>query len=129
MKDNIREDIREDIFNILRILYSGNSPTQRDLSSYLGFSLGKTNYLLKVIVKRGLVSIKHFTQEEQKARKIGYLLTQKGIETKLRYTHHYLKRKEAEYRALKKEAEAVSSGSPGDRGIKHKHIAGESYVK
>ncbi|MDD5503751.1 MAG: MarR family EPS-associated transcriptional regulator [Candidatus Omnitrophica bacterium] len=129
MKDNIREDIREDIFNILRILYSGSKPTQRDLSSCLGVSLGKINYLLKVIAKRGLVSIKHFTQEGQKARKIGYLLTQKGIETKLRYTHHYLKRKEEEYLALKKEAEASFGTLPKGFNVKRKHTAGETYVK
>ena len=106
IRDDIRDDIREDMFNILRILYSGNNPTQRDLSSHLGVSLGKINYLLKVIVKRGLVSVKHFSERDQKAKKIGYLLTQKGLETKLNYTHHYLKRKEQEYLALKKEAES-----------------------
>ena len=108
MKDDIKDDIREDIFNILRILYMDDSPTQRDLSNHLGMSLGKTNYLLKVIIKRGLVSIKHFTESGQKANKLKYYLTKKGIETKLSYTYHFLKKKEDEYFALKKEAESVT---------------------
>ena len=108
MKDDIREDATEDIFNILRILYADDSPTQRDLSSHLGMSLGKTNYLLKVIIKRGLISIKHFTERGQQANKLKYYLTKKGIETKLRYTYHFLKKKEDEYLRLKQEAESIT---------------------
>ena len=110
MKDDIRDDIKEDIFNILRILYTDESPTQRDLSSHLGMSLGKTNYLLKVIIQRGLVSIKHFTEGGQRAKKLKYYVTKKGIETKLSYTYYYLKRKEDEYLRLKKEAEEIADG-------------------
>ena len=110
MKDDIKDDIREDMFNMLRILYTDNSPTQRDLSNHLGMSLGKTNYLLKVIIKRGLVSIKHFAKGGQQANKLKYYLTKKGIETKLRYTYYYLKHKEEEYLKLKEEAEEIANG-------------------
>ena len=110
MKDDIKDDIREDMFNMLRILYTDNSPTQRDLSNHLGMSLGKTNYLLKVIIKRGLISIKHFTEGGQQANKLKYYITKKGIETKLSYTYHFLKKKEEEYLRLKQEAENIATG-------------------
>ena len=111
MQDSTREDIREDIFNILRILHTNSNPTQRDISRHLNISLGKINYLLKVICKRGLISVKHFTVRGQKIKKLGYFLTKKGLETKLRYTYYYLKRKEEEYLNLKKEAEDISNDS------------------
>ena len=78
MQDNIRDSIREDIFNILRILHTDSNPTQRDISRHLNISLGKINYLLKVICKRGLISVKHFTVRGQKIKKLGYFLTKKG---------------------------------------------------
>ena len=108
MKDNMRDDIREDVFNILRILYSNDSPTQRDLSNHLNMSLGKINYLLQVVAKRGFVSIKHFAERGQQAKKLKYLLTKKGLEAKLRYTYYYLQRKEDEYLKLKKEADEIA---------------------
>ena len=114
MKDDIKDNIREDIFNILRILHTDSNPTQRDISRHLNISLGKINYLFKVICKRGLISVKHFTIRGQKIKKLGYYLTKKGLETKLRYTYYYLKRKEEEYLNIKKEAEDISNNSKGN---------------
>lgn len=97
--------IKEDIFNILRLLASSDALTQRDLSAHLSFSLGKTNYLLRSLAKKGLVKIKNFAKGKGNLKKVQYILTQKGFEEKLDLTYHFLKRKEEEYYALKKEAE------------------------
>ena len=68
---------KEDIFNILRLLSSDEDLTQRDASMHLGFSLGKTNYLLKLLIKKDLIKIKNLISEGNKAKKVKYLLTKK----------------------------------------------------
>lgn len=98
---------KEDIFNILRLLSSNEDLTQRDASMRLGFSLGKTNYLLKSLIKKDLVKIKNLISEGNKAKKIKYFLTKKGLKEKINLTYHFLQRKESEYNSLKKEWEKV----------------------
>ena len=46
----------QDHFNVLRKIDS-SKVTQRDLSSKLGFSLGKLNYCLKNLKQHGLIRI------------------------------------------------------------------------
>jgi EPS-associated MarR family transcriptional regulator len=94
---------QEDIFRILKLLSQKENLTQRDLVTHLDFSLGKANYLLKSLVKKGLVKVSRFSQSDKKIRKVKYLLTKKGIEQRLKLTYYFLKKKEAEYTQLKKE--------------------------
>jgi len=97
--------LREDIFNILRILSSNNNLTQRDLSNHLGFSLGKTNYLIRELAKKGLVKIKNFSHGDHKLKRISYILTPKGLKEKTELTYHFLKSKQQEYNRLREEWE------------------------
>ena len=68
----------QDQFNILDILDKNKNTTQRKLADKLGFSLGKMNYLLKSLNKKGLIKINRFKKNQ---KKIGYLyiLTPSGI--------------------------------------------------
>jgi EPS-associated MarR family transcriptional regulator len=100
--------VREDIFNILRILSSNNACTQRQLSSHLGISLGKTNYLLRSSMQKGLIKIMNFSQSNNKLKKVRYILTKKGLEEKLRLTHYFFKKKEKEYIELKGEFDSAN---------------------
>lgn len=102
------QPITEDIFNILRVLSSSDSLTQRDLSDRIGISLGKTNYLLRALVKRGCISVKNFYIREGKLKKVKYILTDKGLDERLQLTYHFLKRKETEYNSIKKEWEDLN---------------------
>ena len=104
---------KEDLFKVLKLLSSSDSFTQRDLSEQIGFSLGKTNYLLKALIKRGLISVKNFSDQSGKLGKVRYILTNKGFDERLRLTFHFLQRKEAEYNQLKKEWEEIN----GDHAI------------
>ena len=104
--------LREDIFNILRILSSKDSPTQRDLSNHLGFSLGKTNYLIRELAKKGLVKIKNFSHKDHKLSRISYNLTSKGLRQKTELTLLFLKKKEQEYENLRREWEDLQRSSP-----------------
>ena len=100
--------IKEDILKILHILSSDGISTQRNLSSNLGFSLGKTNYLLKSLAQKGLTKISNFTCRQQKLKKVKYILTKKGLDQKLKLTYVFLQKKEKEYLALKEELERIS---------------------
>ena len=93
--------------NLLIIKEIETSPgiTQRDISQKLGISLGKTNYLFKELVKKGLIKAKNFSYNPGKLKKIHYILTKEGFEEKLRLTQHFLQKKEVEYNRLKQEWE------------------------
>jgi len=103
----------EDFYRVLRVLSSDDDLTQRDLSDQLGISLGKTNYLIKSLAGKGLVKIKGFSRKkaQTKIKRVKYILTQKGLKSKLHLTYHFLKQKEKEYFDLKKELEKSSGNS------------------
>ena len=101
-------NLREDFFKILRILSSRDTFSQRDLSGHLNMSLGKTNYLLKSLIKKGFIKIRNFAKGERKMKKVKYILTQKGIEERVCLTYHYLKLKEQEYLELQRELSGIS---------------------
>ena len=86
----------------LEALESNPHLTQRALAKELGVSLGKTNYCLKALVDKGLVKFHNFKQNPKKLG-YAYLLTPRGIEEKTRMTWDFLRKKEAEYKALQAE--------------------------
>lgn len=98
----------EDIFKVLRLLSSQEDLSQRDISGHINISLGKTNYLLKALVKKGLVKVKSFISKDQKLNRVKYVLTPKGIDQQAHLTYYYLKLKEKEYFELKEEAEKIT---------------------
>tara|TARA_B100001750_G_C15361270_1_gene522335 strand:- start:661 stop:963 length:303 start_codon:yes stop_codon:yes gene_type:complete len=96
MKDN------QDHFNVLRTIQKKPNSTQRELAGHLGFSLGKLNYCLKALKKKGLVKINNFRNNKNKLNYI-YILTPKGISAKTMLTINFMKLKMEEYDELKKE--------------------------
>ena len=60
MEDN------QDHFNVLRTIGKTKNITQRQLASKLGFSLGKLNYCVKALRKKGLIKIKNFEKNPHK---------------------------------------------------------------
>jgi EPS-associated MarR family transcriptional regulator len=90
---------------ILQILAQEPGISQRRLAERLGVSVGKTHYLLKALLEKGLIKVDNFRRSDRKLAYL-YLLTPRGIETKLRLTRAYLARKEAEYK----------NPAPGNRG-------------
>ena len=93
----------QDDLNVLRKINS-DYKSQRDLAKELGFSLGKLNYCLKALQKKGLIKINSFKKNPNKLNYI-YVLTPKGISTKTKLTINFMKRKMKEYDELKKELE------------------------
>ena len=96
MKDN------PDHFELLRKINSKPESTQRELAQELGFSLGKLNYCLKELQKKGLIKIENFKKNPNKINYI-YILTPKGIAEKTKLTINFMKRKMKEYEELKSE--------------------------
>ena len=92
----------QDHFNVLRSIQNKPDSSQRELADDLGFSLGKLNYCLKALKKKGLVKIENFKKNPNKINYF-YVLTPAGIATKTKLTLNFMKRKMKEYDELKKE--------------------------
>ena len=93
---------QNDEFKLLRKIGLNPNSSQRDLAQQLGFSLGKLNYCLKALKKKGLVKIKNFKNNPDKSYYV-YLLTPKGISHKSKMAYYFMKQKAKEYEDLKKE--------------------------
>ncbi len=94
----------QDHLDVLRKISKKPKVSQRTLANELGFSLGKLNYCLNALKKKGLVKIKNFKNNKNKINYI-YILTPKGIAKKSLLTVNFMKRKMKEYEELKKELE------------------------
>ena len=92
----------QDHFDVLRRIGKNPESSQRELAEKLGFSLGKLNYCLKALQKKGLVKIENFRKNPRKINYI-YVITPKGISQKTKLTLNFMKRKMTEYDELKKE--------------------------
>ena len=57
---------KNDHLNILRNIKNSSKVNQRQLALQLGFSLGKLNYCLKELKKKGLIKIKNFKENVNK---------------------------------------------------------------
>ena len=76
--------------------------TQRELSSSLGISLGKVNFLLNALIDKGHIKVDNFKKSNNKSAYL-YFLTPKGVEEKARITYRFLRRKLTEYDELEQE--------------------------
>ncbi len=97
----------QDNLDLLRKISKQPKVSQRMLADELGFSLGKLNYCLNALKKKGLIKIKNFKNSKNKINYI-YLLTPKGITKKSLLTVNFMKRKMKEYEELKKELENIN---------------------
>jgi len=96
----------EEVLKLLREIKKTPEMTQRELSSTLGISLGKVNFLIKALVHKGYIKANNFKNSNNKAAYF-YLLTPWGLEEKARITYHFLVKKTQEYERLKEEIEAL----------------------
>ena len=95
-------NIDEKLFAILRKINLDPNISQRKLAKELQFSLGKVNYCLLSLKKRGLIKINNFKKSNNKF-KYTYILTPKGISQKSSIALKFLKQKAKEYEELKRE--------------------------
>ena len=94
--------MNEDYFLILRKVAKKSRQSQRRMAEELGFSLGKLNYCLKELQKKGFIKIQNFKKSKKKINYF-YALTPKGISSKTMLTINFMKKKMEEYDELKSE--------------------------
>ena len=94
--------LNQEKFNILRKVDRKPNFSQREMAKDLDLSLGKINYCLDELRKKGLLKLQNFTNNPKKSKYI-YVLTPKGVSEKTKMTIDFMKRKMQEYDELKKE--------------------------
>ncbi len=105
---NDTENKEESQFAVLRKISDKTKFSQREMAKELGFSLGKLNYCIRGLKKKGLIKIQNFKKSPKKIRYL-YLLTPKGITSKTILTITFMKKKIKEYDELKNEYEKLKN--------------------
>tara|TARA_X000001036_G_C20408968_1_gene696151 strand:+ start:386 stop:700 length:315 start_codon:yes stop_codon:yes gene_type:complete len=93
----------EDHFKVLRKINDDPNISQRKMAEDLGFSLGKLNYCLKALQKKGFVKLQNFGNKKNKIKYFQHVITSRGISHRLNLTLYFMKKKMKEYDELKKE--------------------------
>ena len=95
----------------MRLLEQNPQVSQREIAEQLGMSLGSINYCIKALIEKGYIKVSNFNKNPNKLS-YAYLLTSNGIVAKASLTGNFLKRKIAEYEALKSEIETLQGAQP-----------------
>ena len=95
----------EEILWIFREIDRSPEMTQRELSSRLGISLGKVNFLVNALIGKGFVKVENFRKSSKSAYL--YYLTPTGMEEKTRTTYRFLRKKIREYERLATEIQQL----------------------
>ena len=90
-------------FKILREISKNPKSSQRKIAGMLNISVGKINYCLKALQKKGLIKLQNFQKKPNKISYLKYVITPKGISERTKLTLNFMKRKMKEYDELKKE--------------------------
>ena len=72
------------------------------MAKELNISLGKLNYVVKELRKKGLIKLNNFRNNPSKLQ---YILTPKGIAQRTKLTINFMQRKMREYDELREELE------------------------
>ena len=101
-------------FKTLRELAKDGTLSQRELSKRMGLSLGRANFVVNALLKKGYIKAQRFKNSKSKIA-YRYVLTPKGISTKVSQTYDFLQRKIAEYERLKHEIETLRNETDIER--------------
>ena len=93
-------------YKLMRLLEANPEISQRDAARELGVSLGKVNFCVQALIRRGWLKATRFTNSRNKAAYM-YLLTPRGVEEKASLTLEFLRIKMREYELLSAEIEQM----------------------
>ena len=93
-------------YKVMRLLADNPQLSQRDVARELDVSLGKVNYCLQALIRKGWIKASNFKNSHHKAAYM-YLLTPRGLEQKASLALRFLHRKIHEYEALRAEIEQM----------------------
>ena len=88
--------INKDEFEILKKISKDSNISQRKLSTILGFSLGKLNYLIKELGEKGLIKIKNLKKNNEKSQHL-YFLTATGVSSQEEFAFQFVSENIEEY--------------------------------
>ena len=94
-------------YRLLNLLVDEPQLRQLDIAKKMGISVGKVNYCIAELAKKGLIKVKRFKSAKNKLP-YSYMLTPQGIEEKGRITVRFLKRKLSEYEEIKHQIAALT---------------------
>ena len=77
------------------------------MAGKMGISVGKVNFCISELAKKGLIKVKRFKSAKNKVP-YSYMLTPRGIEEKGRITVRFLIRKMSEYEEIKRQIETLT---------------------
>ena len=115
-------------YKLMRLLQANPEMSQRDLARELGISLGRVNYCLRALIKKGWVKATNFTNSQNKAAYM-YLLTPRGIEQKASLAVKFLQVKLREYEALREEISQIRRETGLDQIGRHRRPADEASAE
>ncbi|MBS0366233.1 MAG: MarR family EPS-associated transcriptional regulator [Proteobacteria bacterium] len=101
-------------YKLMRLLEANPKMSQRDVARELGVSLGKANYCLRALIRKGWVKVANFKTSNNKAAYL-YLLTPYGVEQKASLTLRFLHRKMREYEELRAEIRQMQQEAAGHK--------------
>jgi EPS-associated MarR family transcriptional regulator len=93
-------------YKLLRLLDENSGMSQRAAARELGVSLGKVNYCVRALMRRGWVKASNFKNSQNKAAYL-YILTPSGLRGKANLAVEYLRERVLEYEALQVEIEQM----------------------
>jgi len=99
-------------YKLMRLLEANPELSQRDVARELGVSLGKVNYCLRALIRKGWIKASNFKNSNNKAAYM-YLLTPHGVERKTSLAIRFLHRKMREFEALRAEIEQMRRDAGG----------------
>lgn len=77
------------------------------MATEMGISLGKVNYCLRELAKKGLIKITRFKSAKNKIP-YTYILTPRGMKEKAKLTVQFLKIKISEYNEIRRQIKELS---------------------
>ncbi|WP_340242946.1 MarR family EPS-associated transcriptional regulator [Roseobacter sp. HKCCA2468] len=104
---SVREDVAlERTFQCMCLIHKCGDISTRELAERMKISNGAAYYVLSALIEKGYVKAESFKNNTSKSRYF-YLLTPAGLGEKARLTAKFIRRKKAEYQALKVEIEVL----------------------
>ena len=94
-------------YRLLNLLADEPQLRQLDMAKKMGISVGKINFCISELAKKGLIKVKRFKSAKNKVP-YSYMLTPRGIEEKGRITVGFLKRKMSEYEEIRRQIEVLT---------------------
>lgn len=103
-------------YRLLKLVSKDYCFTQREMAKEMGISLGKVNYCLRELAKKGLIKINRFKSAKNKIP-YTYILTPKGMKEKAKLTVRFLRSKIVEYEEIKKQIKELAGEIEEDESI------------